>query len=564
MKIKLISIITLLIFIPTNLGFGEVCQDKLAVRAAAEQLGIRAKELECIRRVFQKVAAIGTTKEIKAMDRFAFARKIGAREFTRRNYNSIIIEPLFYSSPETWERVKRLKKGMGIAGPAYLRDYCKAVRKTPEMTGPGIYYCKELIFADEAEMKEKDDSLPAELYDRSSFVHELLEEMTEEMEMIDTGFRTETAHLHPLTVEGQLRFACLIGEEESMRKFIGIRIDDINYDLETIGEDLERQDNLLRARSILEGLRARSFTDEFQRSSQEMWQEARAEQGRRDINDAVNRIKVGRSVKNSDKVKPQIKVLLERFIDPDSTDGKTILKKTKKIKIVHRIKYLITSIVSDFALGVILFCLAFWPQMYFLFTGNMIFVFLTVIILSPSCLFFGLHVIAEALFKYPSFRRPVATNTFFQPRTIGLSDTWEPPSIAHELGHFISHALKLEDKSFCLGNAVKYLAFGESKYQSDKAYIDYRSGLEKGRALKERATTELYREIRNIKVSLGLEIEEEDYSHGAYIAGITRALYPDDDKAAFQFLISLFRDEDPVLPIEIIEPPEGSETARAP
>ncbi len=169
---------------------------------------------------------MGSLERISSMSVREFADKIGAHkifvtEEAKREYSSvfgdqdisIIIPPLFYVTPELYEKIEMARRQRGKST-AFTDDFLMnmridVLRWIEEITSPGIYYNIEMM-----EERFKDiDHQKFELYMKTMLFHELLEETSVKEKLTDEEFQGLLGHDHPIVLIGQTMFAALFGKE---------------------------------------------------------------------------------------------------------------------------------------------------------------------------------------------------------------------------------------------------------------------------------------------------------------------------------------------------------------
>ena len=261
------------------------------------------------------------------------------------------------------------------------------------------------------------------------------------------------------------------------------------------------------------------------------------------ISEAVAHIKVDTRIPGYESVRLLIKDCISRLVDLDSKEGKKILSRLKRLKVVSKKDYLEHSLAVNFISGIIfgMICLNI-PMILFVcmgqFTGawsNII----AVLLLAIGSGSLSIIQLVRAYFNREDLRAKEYTiNSFGITRSIikpiCLRANWEARDIPHELGHFIAKVVRLHDPLGCMGNAIEGLACGTNS-KAVTGTLDTPDNAKR-----------YLKEIIKIRAKMVYDEEgrfKEQYDLGYTIAASVRKLFPADDKAAFKFLILLFRKE---------------------
>ncbi len=244
----------------------------------------------------------------------------------------------------------------------------------------------------------------------------------------------------------------------------------------------------------------------------------------------------------------EIERLLRRFINPDSKDGKRILSELNNLNIVTNERYFKHRIYFWYGFSIILFMISAASMIVYRLTANGLSVPMGCLMLigMVSGALLGLFCFALGAKKTQDYKEWwVAWYHGYNRRgraIISVPEKWRHREVIHEFAHFIIEALGLEDRLKCFGEAIEQLAYGDGRagylkqcQERWKSDIDLLVG---------------YHDIsraRRFIIDKSLKGRErsknDDYEAGAYIAAIAKTLFPDDNKKAFAFLISLFREE---------------------
>lgn len=228
----------------------------------------------------------------------------------------------------------------------------------------------------------------------------------------------------------------------------------------------------------------------------------------------VEKVKFNKRISGREKIdiKNNINKILKRFIDTETNDGEKILYSLRRIKIFpdeasikhRRNKYLKRAFVA----GIITVGLGVSPVLFGIFA-----LWAKVLI-----------IIASLIFTHAYFG--IAKNFYY----FILQD-----EVSSGLAKYVKKKLKLKkDKSHYFNEAFIGLAFKEQCAHQE----GYNDGFAYGETVKDKS---LFRAKKNL---IGF-IQQSNVSNtyvGAYIAGAIRALFPDNDKEAFAFLVTVFRE----------------------
>ncbi|MGB2706181.1 MAG: HAD-IA family hydrolase [Candidatus Omnitrophota bacterium] len=283
-----------------------------------------------------------------------------------------------------------------------------------------------------------------------------------------------------------------------------------------------------------------------------------------EISRAVAQIKVDSYIKGHEKIKPHIEKFLRRFIVPESENEERILVEIERLKIYSKArfaqfyKYLffVAAICPLTFAGFIISLLFIYPFPAETFGEMIAGIFLFSSIIGGSIIA-GMGLILEAIRYHGWQKQSLRSYHSKHPLTgrpiILLRETWTERTVIHEFGHFIANALVLEDKPGCFGEVLSQLTYGRGKYDGQALQRQRKEDIAKYKALpidevRKRLMQFLNEQTRE-KLSfserlLGKSPKDNSYA-GAYITVIAKALFPNDDKKAFEFLVSLFREEKP-------------------
>jgi hypothetical protein len=207
-----------------------------------------------ILKVFQEIAKIGNLTEIQSMDPFKFAELIGAKEVRSEEINFFLLIVCTAITPEHWQSIvkKRESGNLGTWSESILEN-------TKEIKGPGIYYSKGGM--------ENQAAIWHEEVAKSSFAHELFEMTSGQLGLVDKYWVHTLHHHHFVVLEGELRFASLMGVDE-----LATRQKAIREQLRLLKDTEENRSIRQQTEKLLE----ESKTNKFRESSLALWVEAEA------------------------------------------------------------------------------------------------------------------------------------------------------------------------------------------------------------------------------------------------------------------------------------------------
>ena len=154
---------------------------------------------------FAKIKEIGTIDEIRAMNRFEFAKRLGIIEI---NANRPLFDsmPVFTIGPILWRKIKKSRASGRKTGDIFI----DTLVSTKEIPGPGIYYSRKGIRA----FERSANSVPGYQINKSAFAHEVLEQLCSVFNLRNLYLQQQCRDNHIVVLEGELRFARLLGDEE--------------------------------------------------------------------------------------------------------------------------------------------------------------------------------------------------------------------------------------------------------------------------------------------------------------------------------------------------------------
>ncbi|MEW6101473.1 MAG: helix-turn-helix domain-containing protein, partial [Candidatus Omnitrophota bacterium] len=260
---------------------------------------------------------------------------------------------------------------------------------------------------------------------------------------------------------------------------------------------------------------------------------------RSDVQKAVSTIRIHFVLENKEKIREYLREALDRFIEPESTDAKVILSQINRLRLRHGSFYysLLEICYRLLRLANLLATFLILKELFGYFKHMLWFPLIIGLWLFYP--YFTLRkVIKAAAEEKERFREAGEAeyfySDFYRRHFIILSEKWESSDLMHEFGHFIAVALKLKDEMDCFGEAFWYLASKERK-GFDIFYAEFLNlgAKQEGAQLRELAKALLK----------ATNHDGENCTAGPNLAAIACKLYPDNDKEAFKFLVSLFERE---------------------
>ncbi len=201
---------------------------------------------------FREIAKIGTLTEIQSMDPFKFAELMGAKEVPPEEINFFLLVECTAITPEHWQSIvkKRASGNLGTWSESILEN-------TQEINGPGIYYSKGGM--------ENQAAIGHTKVTTTSFAHELFEMTSGQLGLVDKHWVHTLHHHHFVVLEGELRFASLMGADE-----LATRQKAIREQLRSLKDTEENRSIRQQVEKLLE----ESKTNKFRETSLALWSEA--------------------------------------------------------------------------------------------------------------------------------------------------------------------------------------------------------------------------------------------------------------------------------------------------
>ncbi|MFQ5952693.1 MAG: alpha/beta fold hydrolase, partial [Candidatus Omnitrophota bacterium] len=266
-----------------------------------------------------------------------------------------------------------------------------------------------------------------------------------------------------------------------------------------------------------------------------------------EISQAVEAVRVSEKLYDHQYVKPELEELLRRFVDPETTYGKAILSKLKKLKVVNNVRNAFAWLVGDALWGIpfLVICIRLikyliYPALFSLSLGHVAALLAVGIITIGGAYFLITLMYFHIMQLFGSYYRPV-TNT------MGLSVV---PDISHEFGHFIEAALKLKDRANLLGEAFETLACPEASHHKNQELFDREfKALIEARDIEgaKRKLSEFIKKREEEHIArngIAPKYSDDDKEAGWLAGAVARQIYPNHDIEAFRFLISAFMEKD--------------------
>jgi len=261
------------------------------------------------------------------------------------------------------------------------------------------------------------------------------------------------------------------------------------------------------------------------------------------IAQTVRGIVIDESIRKYKPLKNKLETLLRRFVNPATSHGKAILSFLEGTKVIDR-----SLSINKFRkiLLVIIIILAILGIAWLVYSN---FYNRDLSELSELISHAGAGIVLFLVFysfkighksRLLMYDGDVKGNTI----KLGILSLRNDRTIAHQLGHIISNALNLREPMRMLGQVFPILAYGPN----EKNQTHWENGAELVKNAEDADINEIAGAIKQDKglddpeqyKYLFFEDSDETVELAAYLCGAARQLFPDNDYAAFEFLIYLF------------------------
>jgi hypothetical protein len=229
---------------------------------------------EVISDAWLRIARLGDIGELQAMDKFAFAQALGARDVggvydQLADLMPMIVPPVFLIDTQLWRRIsEERQEGVRMQGDYLQHHYIYMI--TPAIDGPGVYYSRALVATYE---RFTDNDI------KGVFAHEYFEQALEGAGLVNSDCAVHLGHAGVEVVKADLQFLVLMGLTHDRDSRVTILQDKLPQAYADIGRDREGPYAVFqRKEGVLQEVKAliqQAGSAEFKVEAERLWREKR-------------------------------------------------------------------------------------------------------------------------------------------------------------------------------------------------------------------------------------------------------------------------------------------------